>query len=97
MAIRKPKRQSIRFPANDGTLALIDFNSSSREFEPTLHALVVEEAHKGCSFVSVSSSEFRERQELRVKIGQMPVLKAEIRWVKNIEPRVYVVGVFYLE
>ena len=97
MTSKDPKRKSVRFPASDSTLAQIDLHSEGNKFSPSLVGLVIDEAHKGCSFVAVKQGDFRERQEIRIQIGALPALRAEVRWIKHIAPRVSIVGVFYLE
>jgi hypothetical protein len=94
-----PVRRFLRFPPDEGAVALIDPNTGAdrRDFKPALSALVTDEALVGCGLVTFSQEWLGEGTELVVKVGNLVPLKAEIRWVRELGEGLVKLGVVFLE
>lgn len=90
-----PKR-SIRFEADPMTLGYIDLEGS-KEFDPHLVGIVVNESYAGCSLVLVSDIELKLKQKINIKVGALDPIRANIAWLKHLEENIYKVGIKYLE
>lgn len=99
-ALNSPnQRQSIRFPPDAGAIALVDVSSKSnnRSFNPTITTLITEESHKGCGLVMKMTDDLPVGSICRVKVGNNPVLLAEVRWRIELDSQVIRVGIMFLE
>ncbi len=92
----KNPRKHIRFEPDIGTVALIDVNLNG-QFNPTINGLTLQESYGGAALLVASSIGLKETEIVRIKVGDLHVMHAEIRWVKSLESTVYKVGVQYLE
>lgn len=91
------KRSSVRFSPDQGTYALIDTRVDSPTFDPTIPALVFSESHKGSGLVAMMTPLLQVGNIIKVQVGNLPVLKAEIRWREQIDPQVIKLGLMYSE
>jgi hypothetical protein len=93
------KRSGIRFNADPNTIATIDFASSdmASSFQPTVTALVTEESYRGCGIVVPMTKGLQVGDHIRIKVGNGPILKAEIRWRTELDAQVLRLGVMYLD
>lgn len=91
-----PDRKSIRFQPDPMTIAWMDF-SNSKDFEPTLVGLVLNEAYKGCALIVASDEPLKKEQKLKIKVGRLSPLKAQIAWIKNLEENIFKLGIKLLE
>lgn len=91
------KRKHIRFAADVGTLAYILTDTSGKKLSKPIPALVVDEAYGGCSLIIVKNPQFHEDAQFKVKVGNLNTMSAVIRWMKNFENKVMMIGVAYLD
>lgn len=89
-------RSSVRFTAEMGTMALIQSSSGSPEFTPNICGLVLEESFRGCR-VAANLPDLRVGHKIRIKVGQLGVMDADIRWAKRVDPFLVVIGVQFLD
>lgn len=92
MSEHQHKRFSIRFPSDDNTLALIDFNPSQNEFNPTAVGLSIDEAYKGSGIAMLSKNAPVKGSEVRIQIGNLAPLKAKVAWFKELDEHVCRIG-----
>ena len=92
-------RKSRRFPPDEGTIAWIDprVPADGRHFKPTIAALVTDEASRGCGIVTLSGAPLGPDAECMVRVGNLPPLRSQIRWVKELSAEVRRAGVMFLE
>jgi hypothetical protein len=92
-------RRSLRFPPDEGAVAWIDpsVHEDKHAFKPTVAALVIDEALNGCGLITLAQDWLREGAECMVRVGQLAPLRAEIRWVKDLNDDVLKIGVVFLE
>jgi hypothetical protein len=91
------KRKNTRFDSEVNTLAEIDLQKN-KKFYPTITALVITESYSGCSAVLVNAPILVVGQKCLVKVGLMKeALKAEARWVIQLDEHIQKVGFQYLE
>ncbi len=90
------KRSPIRFKPDPLTVAYVDF-SKTKNFTPTNTAVVINESYSGCSLVMVYDQPINKGDKIKIKVGQLPEMKASIAWVKVLEENIYKLGVQLLE
>ncbi|PIE90139.1 MAG: hypothetical protein CR997_07735 [Acidobacteria bacterium] len=94
--ISSNKRKYIRFEPDDLGFAFLDL-SVNGDFEPELGALVYEEGFGGCGLLMVKSKcRLSLNQVLRIKIDSMPIMNAEVRWVKDVDDLTLRAGISYI-
>ncbi len=92
-------RRALRFPPDEGAVAWIDpsVHEDKDDFKPTVAALVTDEALNGCGLITLVHDWLREGTECMVMVGNLAPLRAEIRWVKDLDDSVLKIGVVFLE
>ena len=91
------KRSKLRYVPSKANHALIDTELSTPEFAPTMSALIFDESHDGCSLLFMEVTKMQVGDRLRLMFDNMPVLKAEVRWRREIAENVVKAGVMFLE
>jgi hypothetical protein len=92
------KRRHIRFPADEGDLAWIDYGTFDAPFAPVHPALIVEEAPmSGCGLLLLNPERCPVGTRFRVQVGRMAPLQAQVQWLREIENGIARVGVQFLE
>lgn len=91
------KRKATRFKAAPGTLVQVSLASTSKNFKPQVIGLAIDEAYKGGSFVTIADKRLSIGANLYVKVGRVAALKAQVRWVKELEYDLCVYGMEFLE
>jgi len=91
------KRRYTRFNPDNTTLAFIDLNPKTKSFKPNLTALVLQESHGGCCIAVSKTNDLTEGSEIKIKVGNVAPLNAQIRWIKKMDPLVYSVGIMFVE
>ena len=92
------QRKHIRYQADVGTSAHLDFAGDlTLPFHAKYHGLIVEESQGGCGLVVLDKPEYKPGAVFRVKVGNLHVLKAELKWVRELEPTILRIGMQYLE
>ena len=71
--------------------------ADKRYFKPTIAALVTDEALRGCGIVTLSGAPLGPDTECMVRVGNLPPLRSQIRWVKELTAEVRRAGVMFLE
>lgn len=92
-------RRSLRFPPDEGTTAWIDpvVREDKHQFKPTIPALVIDEALDGCGVVTLFHDLLTEEAECMVRVGNLDPLKAQVRWIKDLDEDVLKIGLMFLE
>jgi hypothetical protein len=97
------QRRYLRFPPDEWEMALIqcsDVMVSESEFDPEVAALVMEESRAGCGLVAIERQlrdRLAEGDQCLVKVARLGLVKAEIRWIKEIDEGVCRLGLHYIE
>lgn len=89
-------RKAIRFQPDPLTIATLDFKGG-KEFRPTLIGLVLNESYTGCAIVLATDEPLKKDLKLKIKVGALSPLKAQIAWIKNLEENIHKVGIRLLE
>ncbi len=91
-------RKYIRFKPDDLDIAYVMLNTpDADDFKPDLSALIIDEAHKGCSVAVLPAKEINEDTIIYIKVGKLPPLKAQIKWKKSLDGVLDRLGIMYLE
>jgi hypothetical protein len=92
-------RKFLRFPPDDDAVAWIDpeVHPDPREFKPTFAALVTDEALVGCGLITLRREWMAEGAEFVVQIEKLSPIKAQIRWLKEMDDGVVKLGVALLD
>ena len=92
------KRRHFRYPPNPLEVAWVDPENGDAEFAPKYVGLIIEEsAIGGCCLAVLNPDDLYIGKICRVKIGDLPVLMSEVRWEKNQEMGVILIGFKFLE
>ncbi|OFZ55910.1 MAG: hypothetical protein A2428_05185 [Bdellovibrionales bacterium RIFOXYC1_FULL_54_43] len=96
---KKPviKRNSVRFAPDEGVYALVDATPGTAGFDPTIPALIFSESHKGCGIVVLTTTKLQIGDHVKIQVGDLPVLRAEVRWREQVDPLIVKIGMMYLE
>lgn len=92
-----PDRKFIRFKPDDNALALIDLKTTGKDFTPSMSALILNESFSGCALVLTSNDIIKAGTKIKIKIGNLHVMKGEIVWSKVLEENIQKVGVKIIE
>lgn len=94
-------RNSIRFSSEPKDMAWVEITppENSAEFQPQVAALIMNESYTGCALilteVSLSGHQLMENDFLKVKVGPLSPMLAEIIWIKSIDADVLKIGLKY--
>ncbi len=91
------KRSKLRYVPARANHALIDTELSTPEFAPSMSALIFDESHDGCSLLFMDDTRMQVGDRIRLMFDNMPVLKAEVRWRKEVAENVAKAGVKFLD
>lgn len=100
MVEKKLVAKKIRFPPDSDEIAFISYKTD--EFKKDLSALIINESSQGACFVVNRALITRNNpiivgQLLLAKIGPMNPLRAEVRWVKEVDHDLLKIGIELLE
>jgi hypothetical protein len=90
------QRKFIRFRPDPGTVAWLDPDLDT-EFVARIPALVMDESQKGSGLVVIETEPLPIGSKLRIQVGHLSPLPAEIRWRVVMENQIVKIGVYYLE
>lgn len=91
------KRRFIRFSPELNVTADIDLREYGKDFSADLKALVFSESQGGCGLVVLANDLLEHGMTIRVKIGDLNPIAAQIVWRKDIDSQVILLGLKYLE
>ncbi len=97
--MQQGERKSLRFPPDKSPLAWVDpYAHASREgFKPRLPVLLVDEARDGCGVVSLYHDNLMEGAVIWIQIAALAPMRAEIRWIKDLDESALKLGLMYLD
>jgi len=91
------KRRFIRAKPDPLDYAALQLKDAGT-FAPDMVGLIVDEAPMGgASIVVLATPKIKEGQLVRLKVGRLSPLRAEVRWVKPVEKDLLRVGFQFLE
>ena len=88
--------RATRFDPDPMTIAYIGLNATGK-FEPVIIGIVTNESFSGCAVLIATNYDFSKGQTLRIKVGQLDALKAEVAWTKELEEDIKKLGIKFLE
>lgn len=88
------ERHKLRFHSDDYQFAKIDINLCG-EFLPHFAGLVLNESFDGCCLILLKNQSLEKGQQCRVQFNALPMLLAEVMWVKEIDTDVVKIGLRY--
>lgn len=98
MADKRLERKYIRFRPDPNAYAQIDKDPERGEFLFEYVGLILEEAPMGgCGLVVHEMAGLTVGDVLRVKVGELAPLKAQVVWTKSLGDQVVRVGMKFLE
>jgi len=89
------RREKIRFLPDENSLAAIYYEHNQLIEEK--RGLLYDESANGCSVVMSGNLNFTQGNRILVKAGRLGNMEAEIRWIKEIYERIYLIGIMYVE
>lgn len=110
---KKERRRHLRFQPTTEDYADLDAKareavafidereeSAKENFSPGIVGLIIEQSHSGCSLVISKlkpESRLSVDQKIRIKVGPLPILAAQVRWQRELDDNVLRLGIQYLE
>lgn len=91
------KRKYTRFTPELSTVAYIDYELKTARFEAMQSGLCFSESYKGCGLILLKNKDLEAGQLVRVKIGELSPLTAEIMWIEKLDRDSIKVGFQFLE
>ena len=92
------KRKHIRFRPDPTDVAYIDANIASSSFNAEFAALIVEEAPMGgCGIICLDYKKFADGDKLRIKVGKMDPVMAEVKWTNIVADGISRYGLQFLD
>lgn len=95
-AALKNNRRHIRFKPDAGALAAIDIDCGST-FLPRITAKVLNESFSGCCVLALGHLPLCPGNRIRIRVGRMDVLPAEVRWLLQDGNGEVRLGLMYLD
>lgn len=90
------KRKHIRFKPEGIDTALVDWRDN-KTFKPEIPALIYQESAGGCAIIISGPSKLPVAAIFQVKLGLMNPRRVEIRWIKEFDQQVAVIGLKFLD
>lgn len=90
-------RRFLRYQPDPQAIALIDIKASGRDFKPTITAIILNESYSGCAIVFADNEILKKGSKIKIKIGPLEIMKAEVAWNKILEENIQKVGIKLLE
>lgn len=93
------KRNSVRYPGDPAAVAYIDTgrNKNKSNFKHNYIGIVSEESYRGCGLIMILDESLITGDQCQVKIGNGPILKAEVRWRMELDAKVMRIGLMYVD
>ena len=90
-------RKGFRFSSDPATVALFYLVTQDNTSNPSFAGLVINESYNGCLALINFKDGLVVDQTLKIKVGSLSKLNAQVVWVKNLEENIYKVGFKFLE
>ena len=89
--------QHVRFKPDPMEHALLDLRAQPGVFAPSCSALILNESFSGCALILQSLDTILPEKEIRVKVGKLDPLRAQIVWAQPLDKDIYKIGIQFLE
>ncbi len=89
--------RSTRFQPDPLDHALIDFNSGSQPFHAAAVGIILNESYSGCALVFRTTETLKQGQIIRVQVGRLGMMSAQIIWAQVLEENLLKVGLEFLD
>ena len=90
------RRKNFRFRPDPLAYALIDKEPEKDSFEPEHIGLIINESYGGCDLAVLLEYGIGEGDQLKIKLGESGVMKAEVSWQRTLDYKVSRIGLQYL-
>lgn len=84
----------MRYKAEPSHCAQLDFRVGDEPFESQLVALILDHSFHGCCLVAVRDERLMVGATLRLKLGVLDPLEAQLKWVREIGDDLLRIGLF---
>lgn len=89
------KRKHIRFTPDPPTTALIMTDEDGKFLKTPIPCIVIEESYGGCGLVAPTNPLIEKDSTLLIRVGNLPDMLSQIRWVKIFDSKVCYFGIQY--
>lgn len=83
---------TIRFSPKNDTVGHLCFDMNKENFESRYCGLVLNESYNGCCFAMIKNEKLMEGQMCLIQHGPFNPMKAQIKWVKQVDEFLCKVG-----
>lgn len=100
---KSPKRRYLRFEPDEIEIAQLQFVEAEPDdffFKPEAAGLVIDESYEGCALAVVANTlpeGLAKGTHCQIKINKLGPMRAELRWIKELDEEVWKIGVHYLD
>src|SRR4051812_29848347 len=93
------KRRFIRFKPDQDTYARVLMPPHAIPYDayPEFLAITVNESAGGCGLVSMSAPHLQVGLKVHVQVGELPLVRSQIVWVRHLDDEICRFGIQYLE
>jgi hypothetical protein len=91
---REPRRKNVRYKADPSDCAQLDFRPGPEPFEVQLVALILDHSFHGCCLVTLRDERLVVGASLKLKLGVLDPLEAQLKWVRAIGEDLLRVGLY---
>ncbi|MBN1846966.1 MAG: hypothetical protein JW932_00115 [Deltaproteobacteria bacterium] len=90
------RRKNFRFRPDPLDYALIDKEAQKDSFDPKHIGLIINESYGGCDLAVLLECGIEKGDQLKIKLGESGVMKAEVSWKKTLDYKVSRIGLQYV-
>ncbi|HEX6243304.1 MAG TPA: hypothetical protein VFZ61_20460 [Polyangiales bacterium] len=91
---RAQRRRNVRYKADPSEHAQLDFRLGPAAFAGQLAALILDHSFHGCCLVAVRDQRLVVGARLRLKLGVLDPLDAQLRWAREVGDELVRVGLY---
>ncbi|MFW7380780.1 MAG: hypothetical protein ACOH5I_18340 [Oligoflexus sp.] len=96
-SMAKNRRNHLRFSLGELEVAYLAKSLDADNFQPELVGLISDESYNGARLVFAGAVDLQEGEECLLQVGKLPLSRAKIQWIKQLESDVVIAGFQYLE
>lgn len=91
------KTRSVRFKPFKGVYAFVELSPRKQKFAADIAGIVFDQSFRGCSLILQLDVEPKPDQLMRLKLGPLKPLLAQVRWIRALDKGIYKIGFEFIE
>ncbi len=94
--VKSQKKRPLRYKPSAGVYAFLDPRPNARRFSAKFAGLVLNQSFKGCALIFTPTEAPEIGAIVKLKLGPLDPVLAEIRWVDELRDGAYAVGLLLM-